>query len=113
MINNNSQIAKLFGNFPNPFHPSTTISFSLTAENAKNVEIVIYNLKGQKVKTLIAFPNQSSLHYATVNGGLGTRGSVTWDGTDENNKAVRPGIYFYELNVNGKTEAVKKCVLLK
>jgi hypothetical protein len=103
MINNNSQIAKLFGNFPNPFHPSTTISFSLTAENAKNAEIVIYNLKGQKVKTLIAF----------LNGGLGTRDSVTWDGTDENNKAVGSGIYFYELNVNGKTEAVNKCLLMK
>jgi len=113
MINNNSQIAKLFGNYPNPFHPSTTISFSLTAENAKNAEIVIYNLKGQKVKTLIASPNQSSLHYATVNGGLRTRDSVTWDGTDENNKSVSSGIYFYELNVNGKTEALKECVFLK
>ncbi|MCK5341766.1 MAG: hypothetical protein KAR20_00095, partial [Candidatus Heimdallarchaeota archaeon] len=39
-------------NFPNPFNPSTTISFNLTAENAKNAEISIYNLKGQMIKRL-------------------------------------------------------------
>jgi hypothetical protein len=39
--------------------------------------------------------------------------SVTWNGTDKNNKPVSSGIYFYKLKVNGKTEAVKKCLLLK
>ena len=37
-------------NYPNPFNPSTTISFN--AENAEDAEIIIYNLKGQKVRTL-------------------------------------------------------------
>ncbi len=88
-------------NYPNPFNPSTTISFNLQEEG--EIKLEIYNIKGQKVKTLIAFPN----------GGLGTRDSVTWNGTDENNQPVSSGIYFYKLNVNGKTEAVKKCLLLK
>ena len=96
-------ITQLFGNYPNPFNPLTTISFSLTAEDAKNAEIIVYNLKGQKVRTFDLFPN----------GGLGTRDSVTWNGTDENNQTVSSGIYFYKLNVNGKAEAVKKCLLLK
>ena len=88
-------------NYPNPFNPSTTISFNLQEEG--EIKLEIYNIKGQKVKTLIALPN----------GGLGTRDSVTWDGTDENNQPVSSGIYFYKLNVSGKTEAVKKCLLLK
>ncbi|MBC8485858.1 MAG: right-handed parallel beta-helix repeat-containing protein [Candidatus Cloacimonetes bacterium] len=83
-------------NFPNPFNPSTTISF--TAEGAENAEIEIYNLKGQKIKQYSIFNNQSS---------------TTWNGTDENNQAVSSGVYFYRLNINGKTEAVKKCLLVK
>ncbi|MCD4797103.1 MAG: hypothetical protein K8R49_08050, partial [Candidatus Cloacimonetes bacterium] len=38
-------------NYPNPFNPSTTISFSLTTEDTESTELVIYNLKGQKIKT--------------------------------------------------------------
>ena len=89
-------------NFPNPFNPSTTIYF--TAENAEDAEIVIYNLKGQKVKQLLS--NSASQLSAGEY-------SVIWDGTDDNNQAVSSGIYFYKLNINGKTEAVKKCLLMK
>ena len=98
-INNNIIISTdvyLHQNYPNPFNPSTTISF--TAENAENTEIEIYNLKGQKIKQYSIFNNQSS---------------ITWDGTDENNQAVSSGIYLYKLNVNGKTEAMRKCLLIK
>ena len=94
--------------YPNPFNPSTTISFSLNTELTENTEIVIYNLKGQKVKTLDCIncfdaKARDSLSYY----------SVTWNGTDDNNKPVSSGVYFYELDVNGNTEAVKKCLLLK
>ncbi len=88
-------------NYPNPFNPSTTISFDLTAEIAKNAEIIIYNIKGQKVKQLLS-DQLSAGEY-----------SVVWDGRDDNNKSVSSGIYFYKLEVNGKTEAVRKCLLLK
>jgi hypothetical protein len=87
-------------NYPNPFNPSTTISFNLPEEG--KVKLEIYNIKGQKVRAFNLFPN----------GSLGTR-EVIWNGTDENNQPVSSGIYFYELNVSGKTEAVKKCLLLK
>ena len=86
-------------NYPNPFNPTTTISFSL--QNNSNVDLSIYNIKGQKVKQLIKDQLSTGEH------------SVVWDGRDEDNFAVGSGIYFYKLIVDSKTEAVKKCLLLK
>jgi len=89
------QEAMLLSCFPNPFNPTTTISFNLTAENA---EIEIFNIKGQKIKQYSIFNNQSS---------------IIWDGTDENNQPVSSGIYFYKLEVDNQEIATKKCLLLK
>ena len=91
----------MLGNYPNPFNPITTIYFSV-AQTSSFVNLEIFNIKGQKVKTLIAFPN----------GGLGTRESVTWDGTDENNQPVTSGVYLYKLKAGDKTHT-KKMLLLK
>ncbi len=92
---------KLLENYPNPFNPTTTISFNLTAENAESAEVCIYNLKGQKIKTL-PIP-QSSIQNSNC---------VIWDGTDENNQPVTSGIYFYKLKV-GEFEETRKMLLLK
>jgi hypothetical protein len=92
-------------NYPNPFNPTTTISFNLIAKDAKSAEIGIYNLKGQKVRDL----SPSLCHPKLVEG----RGEVIWDGTDQNDKPVSSGIYFYRLKVDGKTKASRKCLLLK
>ncbi|MDP8201867.1 MAG: T9SS type A sorting domain-containing protein [Candidatus Tenebribacter burtonii] len=86
-------------NYPNPFNPTTTISFSI--QNESNVELSIYNTKGQKVKILSH--NEFDIGYH----------SIVWNGDDDSNKPVSSGIYFYKLNVNGKTVSVKKCLLLK
>ena len=92
----------LLQNYPNPFNPTTTISFNLTAEITENTKLTIYNIKGQRVKS---FPiNQ--LTNSHVN-------HIIWNGDDENGKPVSSGIYLYKLNFNGKTEAVRKCLLLK
>ncbi len=90
-------------NYPNPFNPSTTISFSLTAKDAKNAKIEIYNLKGQKVKQLVSGIRQlpDGQH------------SVIWNGDDESGNPVSSGIYFYQLNIDGESVAMKKCLLLK
>ncbi len=87
-------------NYPNPFNPSTTISFSVT-QNSDFVTLEIYNIKGQKIKTLIHNEFAKGTH------------SIIWSGDDEFNKPVSSGVYLYRLNVNGKTEAIKKCLLLK
>ncbi len=92
---------ELFQNYPNPFNPTTTISFDLPV-NIANPVVEIFNIKGEKVKSLYTFPNW----------GLGTR-SVVWNGTDNYRKPVSSGVYLYKLNVNGKSELVKKCLLLK
>jgi len=94
---NDSKI--IIQNHPNPFNPSTRISFSIP--NDSNIELLIYNIKGQKVKTLIEEQMPKGSH------------SIIWNGDDENNNSVSSGIYLYKLKVNDKTEKVKKCLLLK
>ncbi len=86
-------------NFPNPFNPTTSIEFSIQLDS--NINLSIFNIKGQKIKTLANNEFNSGHH------------SIIWNGDDENNKPVSSSVYFYRLNVNGKTESVKKCLLLK
>lgn len=87
-------------NYPNPFNPLTTISFELTAKDAKSAKIEIYNLKGQIIKTLPVILS-------------GVEGAANWDGTDQNNKQVSSGIYFYKLRIDGENINTKKMILLK
>jgi hypothetical protein len=93
---------ELIGNYPNPFNPETTISFDI-AQTFSFVTLVIYNIKGQKVKTLIS-DSASQLSAG--------QHSVTWNGTDDNNKPVSSGIYFCKLKA-GDFQKVKKMVLIK
>jgi hypothetical protein len=86
--------------YPNPFNPSTTISFNLTAEEAENTELVIYNVKGQKVKTLVNEYLEAGNH------------TFLWNGTDKNGKPVSSGIYFYKLKSSNYNNT-KKMLLLK
>ncbi|MCK4654686.1 MAG: T9SS type A sorting domain-containing protein [Candidatus Cloacimonetes bacterium] len=85
-------------NYPNPFNPTTTISYSLK-ENAK-VSLNIYNIKGQKVKTLVNETKPAGEH------------SAIWNGRDSNGNRVSSGIYFYKLKSN-RYEKIKKMILIK
>ena len=89
---------KLNGNYPNPFNPSTTISFQLAEKNL--IELVIYNMKGQKVKELMN-SNLDAGYY-----------KVVWNGKDDQNRSVSSGIYFYKM-ISGKYVSTGKCILLK
>ena len=84
---------KLYQNFPNPFNPSTEISFSL--EERAEVKLGIYNLLGQEVKMLIS---------DIIDAGMF---SIRWDGTDENGRQIPGGIYFYRLHVDEWTTTRK------
>ena len=86
-------------NYPNPFNPITTIYFSV-AQTSSFVNLEIFNIKGQKVKTLVYEKVEAGNH------------SVTWDGTDENNQLVTSGVYLYKLKAGDKTHT-KKMLLLK
>jgi len=89
---------ELQGNYPNPFNPETQIKFSLHHET--EVQINIYNIKGQLVKTLVhkTYPAGNYL--------------VLWNGTDEQGRKVSSGIYYYQM-LSQEYTALKKMVLLK
>ena len=96
-------------NYPNPFNPTTTISFE-TTNLYENTQIEIYNLKGQKVKTLSVILSDAQHRIE----GTGKRTySVIWNGTDQNNKSVSSGIYLYKLKAGGRYTSTKKMILLK
>lgn len=88
-------------NHPNPFNPSTVITFQLPADHGK-VELSIYNAKGQTIKT---YPIAYSTDYKEY--------SQNWDGTDHNLQPVDSGVYFCRLVSAGKELATQKMLLLK
>ena len=86
-------------NYPNPFNPVTAIDYELNVMG--DVKLVIYNMLGQEVKTLINRSNISAGSY-----------SVNWDGIDNMGQKVSDGVYLYKLQV-GENLITKKMVLLK
>ncbi len=90
---------RVIGNYPNPFNPETKIQFSVKNDNTP-VEVKVYNIKGELVKTL-AKDTFSSGQY-----------SVTWYGKDSKNKTTASGVYFYK-TVIGKEKFINKMILLK
>ncbi|MYA21710.1 MAG: T9SS type A sorting domain-containing protein [Gemmatimonadetes bacterium] len=89
----------LADNFPNPFNPTTTIRYALP--QAADVELTVYNVVGQPVRTLIA-EYQSAGRYA-----------VEWDATDDSGHSLSSGMYLYRLQAGGEFLKVKKMLLLK
>ena len=85
-------------NYPNPFNPETKIVFNLPEEG--NVKLEIYNIKGQKIITLLDC-------YMSPG-----RSEMIWNGKDDNGKPVGSGVYFYKLQTPSKSY-VRKCMLLK
>jgi hypothetical protein len=80
----------LFRNYPNPFNPSTTISFSLNA--VSDIRLQIYNLNGQLITTIASGQHPVGLH------------EYQWNGTDANGKSVASGIYIYALQTRFGTQ---------
>ena len=90
-------------NHPNPFNPETEISFQV-AGDGEDIELIIYNIRGQKVKGY----SKSNIQYSINN----DQYSIVWEGTDENNQSVPTGVYFYQVNT-GSSKLTKKMLLLK
>ncbi|MYC72416.1 MAG: T9SS type A sorting domain-containing protein [Gemmatimonadetes bacterium] len=89
----------LADNFPNPFNPTTTIQYALP--QAADVELTVYNVVGQPVRTLVA-EHQSVGRYV-----------VEWDATDDSGHSLSSGMYFYRLQAGEEFREVKKMLLLK
>lgn len=84
--------------FPNPFNPSTTIVFTIPSSG--HASLAVYNLAGQKVRTLMDEPMSAGNHV------------VVWDGHDDAGRTVSAGVYFTRLTAGG-TIATGKMVLVK
>ncbi|RLC56113.1 MAG: hypothetical protein DRH89_06365, partial [Candidatus Cloacimonadota bacterium] len=90
---------QLYSNFPNPFNPTTTISFDI-AQASSFVTLDIYNIKGQKVKTLVNDDLEVGKH------------TILWNGKDDSGKSVSSGIYFYKMKT-AKYTSTRKMILMK
>ncbi|MFQ5637815.1 MAG: pre-peptidase C-terminal domain-containing protein [bacterium] len=88
-------------NYPNPFNPSTVIRYALPALHAhQNVKLDIYNMLGQKVRTLVNEDQPVGFH------------TVEWDGLNDSGKPVTSGLYIYRIKAGSFTE-VKKMLFIK
>jgi len=92
-------ITQLNGNFPNPFNPITNIKYSLNKR--EKVSLEIYNLKGQKVRSLVNEEQDAGFY------------NPTWNGKDDNGKPVSSGIFFYKFKAGSKFTSTKKMILMK
>ena len=91
-------VTNLRANFPNPFNPTTTIAYDLS--KAGKVQLRIYNVKGQLVKSLYNGNQTAGRH------------SIIWNGRDETNRPVASGVYFYRLETTNYT-STRKMLLMK
>jgi hypothetical protein len=88
----------LYQNYPNPFKSSTSIAYSVNQQT--HVEISVFNVRGQKVRTL-------------VSGGVPPgKYVVAWDCRGDRGEDVSPGVYFYRMRT-GSYIAIKKLVLFR
>jgi hypothetical protein len=85
-------------NYPNPFNPTTNISFALPEQS--HVELVIYNVRGQAIRTLTNSDMNAGYH------------TLTWDGLDNNGVLVGSGVYITTMNA-GQFKSSNKMILLR
>jgi hypothetical protein len=85
-------------NYPNPFNPVTTIRFDVPQES--HIRMDIYNLLGQRVRTLVNSDMRAGYH------------AISWNGTNDMGKPLSSGMYIYSLHSSEFT-SVKKLVLMK
>ncbi len=91
---------ELLPNHPNPFNPETTIYYRLAGSEKQETKLLIYNIIGQKIRTLVQEYQASGEHV------------VRWDGTDDHGQKVSSGIYMYHLTF-GDFAQTRRMVLLK
>ncbi|MFC1552610.1 FlgD immunoglobulin-like domain containing protein [Candidatus Latescibacterota bacterium] len=76
----------LVQNAPNPFNPTTTITYAIPAGKYENVNLKIYDIRGTLIRTLVDEAGTPGVH------------SVVWDGVDNSGNAVSSGVYIYRLH---------------
>jgi hypothetical protein len=89
---------KLDGNYPNPFNPTTNISYSLAEEGKVNISI--YNIRGQLVRTLLNEQQDAGQHV------------IQWNGKDDYNNDCATGLYMYRFKAQD-LDVIRKALMLK
>lgn len=100
-INDNAELPdrfKLEQNYPNPFNSSTTIKYALASDGF--VRLTVFDLAGRRIATLVDGLQGAGLH------------QVVWNGTDDEGEAVTSGVYFYKIEIEGKSQT-NRMLLLK
>jgi len=98
--NNDAEIptvTKLINNYPNPFNPKTNIQFGLM--ETSNVKVDIYNVRGQKIRTLLNQQFDAGYH------------TISWNGQDDQEKTVASGFYYCRMVTNNGTSFIKMMML--
>ena len=89
---------RLHANYPNPFNPTTTVSYDLSM--AGEVSLVVYNILGEIVHTMVSEYQEPGLYH------------VTWDAINNAGNEVSSGVYFFKLQ-SGDFMQINKAILLK
>jgi len=97
-IQHPDNLVQLYRNQPNPFNHSTSIRYYIP--ESSHVELTIYNILGQKIKTLIS-TNQNPGEYTLI-----------WDGLSDTGNRLLNGIYFYKLTT-GASSVVRKMLMVQ
>ena len=84
-------------NYPNPFNSFTTIRYHITQKT--HVQIIIYNLLGKEIKTLVDSDKQNGIY------------EINWNGKDNWGEDISSGIYFYQLKTDGFSLTRKLCII--
>lgn len=87
----------LLSNYPNPFNPLTTITYQLQYSN--QVKLIVYNLKGEKVRTLVNEVQQAGLH------------NINWNGQNDFGQPVSTGIYLSRIQVDNQEKTLKMTLI--
>lgn len=92
-------VANVFSIYPNPFNPDTNIAFNV--KKLGKVELSLYNIRGQKITTLVREEMKPGNH------------TVIWNGEDKHGRTVASGVYFARLKTTGSKTQIKKMMLMK
>jgi hypothetical protein len=91
---------RLEQNVPNPFNPQTNITFTVSGDTERDIELSVFTIRGSKVKTLVS-GKRSPGEYV-----------ISWDGRDDSGESLPSGVYFYRLTTEGES-ITRKMVLAK
>ena len=94
------EVFSLSQNSPNPFNPSTAISYTVAGGRTVEVVLKVFDIRGALVRTLVEDVKEAGRYF------------VFWDGTDNKGGRVSSGVYFYRIQTEEFVQT-RKMVLLK